>query len=473
MSENQETLGNNSAKTAAPPSTSSESLRSCRTKCLVCKNFYTDPKILPCLHTFCLGCVSGLEQFSVPRTQREVECGSGGSLDCSEPGASILCPVCDCEVHVPAAGAPGLTSNHLIQNEVLLESLKRPDYRLVCDLCNDGNAERRCHICSANLCDFCSKAHRRQRMTASHNTVALKELQGGTERMVKPIMCSAHHAEELRLFCETCDRLVCRDCCMVDHRDHNCDFIATVINKHGSFIRELLKQAQPHIGALQETLQKIGNTRQLVHERLRVITEEINSFTEDYIRALEKHRNRLLKELEELRVQKEDSLYLQQIQLEQVLADMKTGVDFTEHLLTSGSHAEILLTKCVVVNRLKQLNKVSYSTHPGEDDGIWFQPQERAGQCDGVEVFGIIVTKAVDPSKCVLQGEGDSHQEFVWVRGFFSCKFACVNFTHGIKWSRKTEISLDCDFWFWTSPTLGTFFLHLTCSVQSECYMFL
>ncbi|XP_067849048.1 E3 ubiquitin-protein ligase TRIM45 [Heptranchias perlo] len=406
MSESQEKLENNSARTCAPSLTSSESPRSCRTKCLVCKNFYTDPKILPCLHTFCLGCVSSLEQFSVPRIQREVESGSGGSLDSSEPGTCILCPVCDCEVDVSPAAVRGLTSNHLILNEVLLESLKRPDYRLVCDLCNDGAAERRCDICSANLCDFCSKAHRRQRMTASHNTVALKDLQGGNERIVKPIICSVHPAEELRLFCETCDCLVCRDCCMVDHRDHNYDFIASVINKHGSFIRELLKQTQPHIGALQETLQKIGNAKQLVQERMEVITEEINSFTEDYIRALEKHRDRLLKELEELRVQKENSLYLQQIQVEQILADMKTGVDFTEHLLTSGSHVEILLTKCVVVNRLKQLNKISYSTHPGEDDGIRFQPQERAGQCDGFEVFGIIVTKTVDPTKCVLQGEG-------------------------------------------------------------------
>ncbi|XP_059506275.1 E3 ubiquitin-protein ligase TRIM45 isoform X2 [Stegostoma tigrinum] len=332
---------------------SSESPRSCRTKCSICKNTYTDPRILPCLHTFCLDCVRGLQQFSIPRTQRE---GESGSLDCTESRICILCPACDYEVNVPAAGLRELTGNHLIQNEVFLESLKRPDYRIVCDLCNDGNAERRCHVCSTNLCDFCSEAH--------------------------------------------------RDCCMVDHRDHNCDFVANVINKYGSFIRQLLKQTQPHIAGLQETLQKIADTRQLVQKRLRTLTGEINKFTEDYIKALEKHRSSLLKELEELRIQKENSLNLQQIQLQQILADMKTGVDFTEHLLTNGSPVEILLTKRVVVNRLKLLNKTSYSTQPREDDGIQFQQQERAGQCNGFEVFGIIVTKTLDPSKCLLQGEG-------------------------------------------------------------------
>ncbi|XP_051869793.1 tripartite motif-containing protein 45 [Pristis pectinata] len=391
---------------ASALSLSSESPRSCRTKCLVCRNFYTNPKLLPCLHTFCLECLSGLEQFSVPQTGREVRSGCEGSLVCSDSRVCILCPACDCEVYVPTAGVQGLTTNYLIQNEVLLESLKRLDHKLVCDLCNDGDAERRCHVCSANLCDFCSKAHRRQRATASHNTVALKDLQSGTGRIVQPIMCCAHPSEELRLFCETCDCLVCRDCCLVGHHDHNCDFIANVINKHGNSIKQLLKQTQPRIGALQEIMQKIHSSRQILKEQLGKITEEINSFTEDYIRALEKHRNRLLKELEELRVQKENSLNLQQIQLEQILADVKTGVDFTDSLLTNGSHGEILLTKCVVVNRLKQLNKISYSTPPGEDDWFWFQSQERAGQCDGFEVFGIIAIKTVDPTKCILQGEG-------------------------------------------------------------------
>ncbi|XP_062905931.1 E3 ubiquitin-protein ligase TRIM45 [Mobula hypostoma] len=384
------------SKAVAPP-LSSESPRSCRTKCLVCRSFYSNPKLLPCLHTFCLDCLSGLEQFCVPQTGREVRSGSR---------VCILCPACDFEVYVPTAGMQGLTTNHLIQNEVLLERLKRLDHKLVCDLCNDGEAERRCQVCSAVLCDFCSKAHRRQRATASHNLVALKDLQGGTGRIVQSIMCSAHPSEELRLFCETCDCLVCRDCCIVGHQDHNCDFITNVINEHGKSIKQLLKKTQPRIGVLQENIQKIHNSRLILKEQLSNITEEINSFTEDYIKALEKHRNRLLKELEELKMQKENSLNLHQIQLEQILADVKTGVDFTESLLTNGSPGEILLTECVVVNRLKQLNEISYSTPPGEDDWIQFHSQERAGQCDGFEVFGIITTKTIDPTKCILQGEG-------------------------------------------------------------------
>ncbi|XP_007894049.1 tripartite motif-containing protein 45 [Callorhinchus milii] len=395
-----------SGKTFPLSSNVEEASGSCGTKCSVCNHLYRDPRILPCLHTLCLECVRGLKQFSIPRAQREDDRGPGVSVDHCGPEAVILCPVCDCEVDLPVAGVEALTSNQLILNEVLLERIQRADSGLVCDLCNDGDAERRCDMCCVNLCDFCSKAHRRQRKTASHVTVALRDLKCGKGRISKPVLCPFHPAEELRLFCETCDRLVCRDCCMVEHRDHRCDFIANVINKHGDFIRELLKQTQPHVRQLQETLRDIGRAKLQVRERTKVIAEEIKTFTEYYIKALEAHQGRLLKELEELKIHKENSLHLQQIQLEQMFSDVKTGVDFTEHLLTSGSHVEILLTKHVVVKRLKQLHQISYSTRPGEDDAIRFEPQERAAQCNGLEVFGVIVTKAVDPNKCVLQGEG-------------------------------------------------------------------
>ncbi|XP_021252859.1 tripartite motif-containing protein 45 [Numida meleagris] len=98
-------------------------------------------------------------------------------------------------------------------------------------------------------------------------------------------------------------------------------------------------------------------------------------------------------------------LHLQKAQLQQLLVDMKAGVEFTERLLTSGSDLAILVTKGVVASRLAKLNSAVFSTHPSVDDSIQFSPQERAGQCHGYEVFGADIRKAVDPAKCSLHGE--------------------------------------------------------------------
>ncbi|XP_069058911.1 E3 ubiquitin-protein ligase TRIM45 [Pleurodeles waltl] len=376
-------------------------LPSSRTRCPLCAEPYTDPRILPCLHSFCMACIQQLEPLS--------PLGFRGGMDpASSPRdktqLSILCPVCDGEVELPPGGARALVIDHLVANEVLLESLQRDGVGLVCDLCNEGSAEKRCNICRANLCEFCCQAHRRQKKTASHAVVGLKDLKSFS-RMGKPIQCASHPAEELRLFCETCDRPVCRDCVVGDHREHAYDFTGSIIHKHGDYMRELLKCTQPHVGALEGALREIEGAGKSVADRLECVKAEIHKFADGYVRAVEEHRGRLLARLEELKLQRERALQLQRAQLGQLLADMRTGVDFTERLLTAGSDIEILMTKGVVVRRLRKLNKADYSVHPCVDSAIRFSATEKARQCSGYEMFGAIVTKAMDPTKCTLDGE--------------------------------------------------------------------
>lgn len=248
-------------------------------------------------------------------------------------------------------------------------------------------------------------APRRQKKTTYHTMVDLKDLKGYSQ-IGKPILCPAHPAEELRLFCELCDQPVCRECMVGGHREHPCDLASNVVHKHGDSMRELLKGTQPHVEALEKALAQIKGTNRALQERVEAVATDVRGFSEGYIKAIEEHRDKLLKQLEAIRIQKENSLQLQKAQLEQLLADMRTGVEFTEHLLTSGSDLEILITKGVVMERLTKLNKVAYSARPGVNEKITFSPKEKAGLCRGYEVYGAINTKEVDPAKCVLQGEG-------------------------------------------------------------------
>lgn len=135
-----------------------------RAFCSVCKRMYREPKLLSCLHTFCSDCIRQLEPFS-PLS------GQGGSPG-RERGHSltVLCPVCDSEVELPRSGVDGLTTDHLALDEVFMETLLL-DKSVVCDLCGEAEAEQRCEVCSHNLCDFCSQAHR---SVCSHNTHGAK-----------------------------------------------------------------------------------------------------------------------------------------------------------------------------------------------------------------------------------------------------------------------------------------------------------
>ncbi|CAK6968486.1 tripartite motif-containing protein 45 [Scomber scombrus] len=384
-----------------------------RAVCNVCKRLYRDPKILPCLHTFCSDCIGQLEPFSVSsRSHRDgPEEGRGGeasAADRTSVTVTVLCPDCDSEVDIPPSGPAWLSTDHLALDEVFLETLVT-NGPLGCDLCGEGGAERRCEVCCVNLCEFCCQAHRRQKRTASHCVQRLEELRS-RGRLCRPVLCSLHPGQELRLFCQPCDLPVCLECAATLHRDHRCCPTLDVIDRHGDHIRELVTaRLRPRLEQLERSLQKVEVSQDALQTRVEEAASEVRAFARSYASAVEAHCVSLLRRLEELRVQRRNQLHLQRAQLQQALLDVRGGVEFAERLLSCGSEAEILSAKGVTLRRLTTL--ASYDPHlatvaPDDGSSISFMPREPAGEVEGYPVVGVLHSKTVDLSKCTIEGEG-------------------------------------------------------------------
>ena len=74
------------------------------TKCGICKETVTDPKALPCLHTFCLVCL---------REWISHDHGDGASS--STESTLVVCPACKKTVHLPVDGVDGFPGNIFVQ----------------------------------------------------------------------------------------------------------------------------------------------------------------------------------------------------------------------------------------------------------------------------------------------------------------------------------------------------------------------
>lgn len=254
---------------------------------------------------------------------------------------------------------------------------------------------------------------RRQNRTSSHSIQCLHELKS-QGRLTRPVLCSLHPGQELRLFCEPCDLTVCLECAATFHRDHHCSPAHEVISHHGDRIRDLVVSSlRPRLARLEETLRRVDVSQEALQVRTDTLAGEIRAFARSYASAVEAHCRSLLRTLEDLRSQRRNQLHLQKAQLQQSLSDVRGGVDFAERLLTCGSDAEILSAKGVTMRRLMNLVESGFDPHPmmvahDNASSISFLPQESAGEVDGFPVVGVIHAKAVDPSKCVIQGEGES-----------------------------------------------------------------
>ncbi|XP_070582044.1 E3 ubiquitin-protein ligase TRIM45-like [Ptychodera flava] len=380
-------------------------------ECGECQKKLRDPRVLPCLHTFCLDCLRDVKPYVV-NCDSDLASGSSasgsGSLSSKSSTLTILCPTCVVEVELPEDGVEGLPVNFVSQKLLLLQSLNEESSKLQCDLCDDSSpAAVRCEDCSIYMCSFCLQAHKRQRKTSSHTILTIEEArEKGVNKIHRPVFCSRHINEELRMFCETCDETVCRDCCLVEHREHKCDFIDNVCDGKMKVVQNLLSQTKPHIDVLRVAIDGVKSMQADVKEKSKQLNADITYFIDSYIHALQKHKDYLLSKVAEIAVQKENVLQLQKIQLEQTLGDFEDSCEFVSDALNDGSGAEILSFKKIIINRLKELNSMKYTCEPKENAFIRFDSEETAGLVDGYEVKGNVIGKEAQPLKCIAKGEG-------------------------------------------------------------------
>ena len=161
-------------------------------ECCICFEEFTDPRVLPCYHTFCLKCLKKMGQEK-------------------RPGDNMACPFCRIEFKIPETGFEGIQKNLLLEKLKSLQKLSSSaTNEIICESCNeDGEmctpiiAVMYCIECGQKICEECCKAHRRVKISKDHCLVDLKD-ENQIEMLTKKILqcfCHVHLNELIRVYC--------------------------------------------------------------------------------------------------------------------------------------------------------------------------------------------------------------------------------------------------------------------------------
>ena len=171
------------------------------TYCCICTELYNSPKVLPCLHTFCLEC---LEKYSADRC----------------PGDEDTCPLCRQQYIIPPDGIAELPPNFFIQKLVDIKKLATVNIQLKCDLCVEGSetvAKLICVNCGENMCNVCGNAHKKSRSSRTHQMIEVGGEQTENLLQGRPSFCDKHPDKQIEFFCDDCRQVTCVNCCLVEH----------------------------------------------------------------------------------------------------------------------------------------------------------------------------------------------------------------------------------------------------------------
>ena len=181
------------------------------TTCKNCSKPYTDPRMLPCLHSFCTTCIESLI----------VQDGSK---------KTIRCPMCETTSRIPKKGIEAIPRNVRLSYEAEVATYEAKIKRTVptdCEACNRIPSEQAvafCCTCQEFQCKPCHDYHLMYKKTANHIALIIDEAKDRDvsaqlkENMPPgPLHCQEHTSAEVKLYCTTCKTLVCIQCTVIQH----------------------------------------------------------------------------------------------------------------------------------------------------------------------------------------------------------------------------------------------------------------
>jgi len=306
------------------------------TECSICTEVFTDPRVLPCVHTFCLKCLMNYGK------DRQV------------PGDVLPCPLCRKVFTIPDDGLSGIQKNFFMEKLIRVRKLSalQEAHQITCDICSSDESRANnesakpasvyCVQCRQNYCDQCSQHHKRMRSSSSHTQVGIDE-EDLTEILISisPAMCKQHRNEEIKVFCQDCKVAVCKMCYITSHETHGCSDIETLS-------RDLRKLVVTDTDKISEGIQKTGEVlpclekekKELI-EHLTEVQVEINTAADKLIEAVQRDRAKLLSKVEMIKLKRLKLLETAKQEVEQHMTALESLKRYSETLLSSGTDCDV------------------------------------------------------------------------------------------------------------------------------------
>ena len=184
----------------------------------------------------------------------------------------------------------------------------------------------------------------------------LSELDGES---TTSLVCKKHNEKKLKLFCGSCDQLICKDCTVIDHRDHDYKFVNDVYPAEKDKTVKVIDESRETINVLETSLMTIESQEDWARHNFEENSLQVDAFLNNQIEALERKRQSLKDQLQEVLRAQKDLHETQKKSLAASLDSMKRSVEFAEQAIKKGDEVGLIATKHEMIRQLTDINSAT------------------------------------------------------------------------------------------------------------------
>ena len=310
--------------------------------CPVCQDHFLEPKILPCCHYYCKQCIQKLA----------MRAGANQPFPCPECRSDTLLPQND-----PNQLPTAFFVNRMKELHTKMEKA-HGKVEALCEQCSGGKATAFCRHCTEFICEECVKIHQKVKVFAGHKVTSLEELKKGESKEIlikkpPPPTCKDHD-EQMKIYCFDCNRLICRDCTMIDHKEHKYDFVKKAAPKTKDKLTENLVPLKEIQVSLQGATHTVKSTKTDVEAQGASVANTIKRSFDELHQIIEQRKRELLEKAASVTKGKLDRLSVQEKGFEMASGTIQSLVDFVEQNIENATEEELMSIHMQVLNRINE-----------------------------------------------------------------------------------------------------------------------
>ncbi|XP_072448429.1 tripartite motif-containing protein 66 isoform X1 [Chiloscyllium punctatum] len=312
--------------------------------CLVCKLEFTnrEPRLLPCLHSFCRDCVPTRNRSFCPSPTT-----SAYQERSSEEGI-ICCPACR-----QTCFTSDVVENVFIRDypQVIQKMEKH------CSDCKEKKpALYSCSDCNKWLCSTCSEEHVLGKET-KHHKLSIPEHTAGDRSEVDafPLFCPLHTKEPMKLFCETCDVLACWNCQLTQHKGHSFKYLEDALQNQKMVLEELTLKMEEKKVSIQNTAKQVEDRLNEVKQIRIKVENQIKMAKMIMMNELNKRVNVLMDQLENITNERKLKLEHQLQAVMGLCKHLEHVLNFINWAVSKKNDIPFLFSKELILFQMRRL----------------------------------------------------------------------------------------------------------------------
>ena len=318
--------------------------------CPVCSDHFTEPKVLPCLHFYCKTCIANLMKRA--------------------KGRPFSCPECRRETNAEGDNSENLPTAFFVNRmKELFSVMKKAERKdsVTCESCpRHLPAVDFCHDCSKYICTDCTEAHKLMYLLSSHRVVSIDSLRSTISKnppeklqvFSREVKCSKHKDEPLKLYCHDCSKLVCRDCIVIDHKDHEYAFVIDAAPLCKAEIQEKAESVKKITEGVKSAVISLGESRKKLSDHGIATTRAIDQAIDEIVAKLAEKRREMKEKASRIVSETEERIAAQEKNAQLAVGELVSLQEFMSHSLETETDQEILSLKKQVSDQVERVSKL-------------------------------------------------------------------------------------------------------------------